>query len=514
MDKIKKIFTIRFWLFTFLFATIIYAAHGIYYKTKYWGFSVSPNKKTNVWAIEGKISFYPTGDAIKVSLATPSFGNNFKVLAEDVVAAGYNIKKENNRIIMTADKAKKMQHIYYRALLYDNENTDGKQNGAVPQKPQKPLYDEQKESAVKEILELSLNTQGDEVQKIIRLLNQTPPEPTVAAFLPERKTQKFMSEITQNLLNYKGIANRQVRGIILEENKKTHSPDIMLEAYVGGKWKLYDLSTGKKGLPKNFIIFQKGGDPLLDVAGGKNSSIKFSVLKSAQSTMSLAGHRAKLSEDEAGFNYSMYSLPLLQQNVLKWFTIFPLSILLITLTRNVIGLHTMGTFTPMLLSMALVKTGFIPGITCFLLIIGLGFLLRAILSRLNLLLVPRISVVVIFVILIMQVFTVLGYRLNFDIISSALFFPIIITAWIVERASITLEEEGAADCIKELSNTLLAAIMIYFVISSEYIRHIMFIFNELNLVILALITLIGTYTGYRLTELTRFASLMKEHKDA
>ena len=54
--------------------------------------------------------------------------------------------------------------------------------------------------------------------------------------------------------------------------------------------------------------------------------------------------------------------------------------------------------------------------------------------------------------------------MNFDIISSALFFPIIITAWIVERASITLEEDGANDCIKELLNTTLAAIVIYFVI--------------------------------------------------
>ena len=286
----------------------------------------------------------------------------------------------------------------------------------------------------------------------------------------------------------------------------------MLEAYIGDKWKLYDLSTGKKGLPENFVIFQRGENSLLDVIGGENSSIKFSVLRSAQSTLSLAGHRAKLSNDEVGFNYSMYSLPLLQQNVLKWFTIFPLSILLITLLRNVVGMHTMGTFTPMLLSMALVKTGLLPGLICYSLIVGLGFLLRALLSRLNLLLVPRISVVVIFVILIMQTFTVLGYRMNFDIISSALFFPIIITAWIVERASITLEEEGAKDCIKELLNTTLAAVAIYFVINSEYIRHIMFTFNELNLVVLAIIMLLGTYTGYRLVELTRFASLMKDDK--
>lgn len=44
---------------------------------------------------------------------------------------------------------------------------------------------------------------------------------------------------------------------------------------------------------------------------------------------------------------------------------FPLAILVVVIMRNVIGVATMGTFTPMLLAMALVKTGFWPGLICF-----------------------------------------------------------------------------------------------------------------------------------------------------
>lgn len=102
----------------------------------------------------------------------------------------------------------------------------------------------------------------------------------------------------------------------------------------------------------------------------------------------------------------------------------------------------MGTFTPMLLAMALVKTGFWPGLICFSVMILLGLVMRALVAKLNLLLVPRISFVVIFVILLIQALTVIGYRLDYTIVSSAIFFPIIITAWIIERASITWEEEG------------------------------------------------------------------------
>lgn len=210
------------------------------------------------------------------------------------------------------------------------------------------------------------------------------------------------------------------------------------------------------------------------------------------------------------FDYSIYNLPLAEQNTLKWLSIFPLAILIIVLLRNVVGVKTMGTFTPMLLSMSLVKTGFWPGLICFGVIISIGLLIRFVLSKLNLLLVPRISAVVIVVIIIMQMLTVLGYQFKLNVALSAVFFPIIIMAWIIERASITWEEEGAINAGKEIFYSLVAAIVTYFIISSEYIRHIMFAFNELNLVILFVVMLLGTYTGYRLTELRRFKPLVKE----
>ena len=170
----------------------------------------------------------------------------------------------------------------------------------------------------------------------------------------------------------------------------------------------------------------------------------------------------------------------------------------------------MGTFTPMLISMAFVETGLLSGLFCFSLIVGIGLIIRYFLSKLNLLLVPRISAVVIFVILIIQYFSIIGYQLDWKVASSALFFPIIILAWIIERASIIWEEEGLRHAVKEVFNSVLAAVLIYFIIKNETIRHITFVFNELNMVILFFTMLLGTYTGYRLTELKRFAPLVKQ----
>ena len=65
----------------------------MFYKTEKWGFSLKPQATTTVWTVEAHISFVPTGEKIKVSLAAPEPGNEFKILAEDVVAKNYAVEK-------------------------------------------------------------------------------------------------------------------------------------------------------------------------------------------------------------------------------------------------------------------------------------------------------------------------------------------------------------------------------------------------------------------------------------
>ncbi len=509
---LKKIFTVRKILSFLLLLSLIYAGYSIYYKIKYWGFNFAPRKMTDVWTIEAHIAFEPTGEPIKVSLAVPSETEEFKILEENIVAPGYKMKRVKNgtsRVVLSAPAQQGAQNIYYRLMLFDNRDGKGKIYAPVPPRPKMPFWDEQTSAAAKQFLKDAAQQTGDLPQQIIRLLNQNPLHPLTATLLPMKKSQKDVAELITSLLAVKKVPTRIARGVKLEENKKSFTPDLMIEAYINGKWRIYDIQTAQKGIPENFVIFQRGGSSLLDVEGGQNSSVLFSALKSVSSSFGLAGQRAKLAQQKTWFDFSIYNLPLAQQNTLKWFSIFPLAILVIVLMRNVVGLQTMGTFTPMLLAMSLVKTGFLPGLICFGIIIGIGLLMRFVLSKFNLLLVPRISAVVIFVILMMQALTIFGYQFKIDVGSSAVFFPIIIMAWIIERASITWEEDGPANAGREVFFSLLVAVITYFIVSSEYIRHIMFAFNELNLVILFIVMLLGTYTGYRLTELKRFSPLAK-----
>ena len=507
----KSFFTIRRILFFLLLISCGVTAYAAYYKVKYWGFALQPKKTTDIWVVDAHISFKASGGPVHVFLSTPKSGSSFKILNEDFIAKGYTVKQEpdSNRTELYSKYRKGKQDLYYRLTLYDNEPTLG--DLATSQKPEikQPIYDEQQLQTADEIWSAASLLEGNSVQQIIKLFNQSPLNENVETLLPVKANLQTRAEYIADLLALKQIPTRLVRGIKLTEGKKTSAADLMLEAYENETWSLYDLRTAAQGLPKNFVIFQRGNVSLFDVEGGTHSQIRFSVLKSVTSSSKMAEHRASVTSTAKYYAFSIYNLPLAQQNILKWLMVFPLGILVVVFMRNIVGVPTMGTFTPMLVAMSLVQTGFVAGLVCFGIILTVGIILRGFLSRLNLLLVPRISSVVIFVILIIQFMAVIGHRYESQITSSAVYFPIIITAWVIERLSITWEEEGAKNALKETFWTMVTAIATYLVIASQTIRHFMFAFNEINLVILFIVMLLGTYTGYRLTELKRFYPLIK-----
>ena len=75
--------------------------------------------------------------------------------------------------------------------------------------------------------------------------------------------------------------------------------------------------------------------------------------------------------------------------------------------------------------------------------------------------------------------------------------------------SILWEEEGPRQVVVQGGGSLLVAVLAYLLMDQPLVRHLAFNFPELHLVVLAAILLLGRYTGYRLSELRRFAT-MKE----
>ena len=116
----------------------------------------------------------------------------------------------------------------------------------------------------------------------------------------------------------------------------------------------------------------------------------------------------------------------------------------------------------------------------------------------------RLGAVLIVVVLLMMVVSVLSHKLGMETGLSVALFPMVIIAMTIERMSIVWEETGAADALKAAAGSLLVACIAYVVMGLDWLEHVVFTFPELLLVVLAVVILMGRYTGYRLVELLRF----------
>lgn len=175
--------------------------------------------------------------------------------------------------------------------------------------------------------------------------------------------------------------------------------------------------------------------------------------------------------------------------------------------RIIIGVRCSGTFMPILIATSFIQTELLNGVIGFLTIVSIGLLIRSYLSRLNLLLVARISAVVLVVIALIVILTMLAYKLGWTEALTITFFPMIIMAWTIERMSILWEEEGGREVLVQGMGSLLVAVLAYLMMDNSWLRHLAFNFLGLHAFIMAAILLMGQYTGYRLFELRRFKPL-------
>jgi hypothetical protein len=186
----------------------------------------------------------------------------------------------------------------------------------------------------------------------------------------------------------------------------------------------------------------------------------------------------------------------------------PIGALVMVFLRNFIGIDAFGTFMPVLIALAFRETKLFWGVVLFTLLVALGLSIRFLLERLRLLLVPRLSAVLIVVVILMLLISLVSHRLGAETGLSVALFPMVIVAMTIERMSVVWEERGASDAIRAGLGSLLVAVIAYIFMGLPWLEHLIFTFPELLLVTLAMAVLAGRYTGYRLLELRRFRALV------
>ncbi len=503
----------------FCFLLAITGLGLMYAKVKLLGLPLVPNQISSIWAVEARVEFDGLGRSALVNLDIPDKLGNYLKLDEFFISRNYGLnvasKKKERRAEWSIRNAKGKQRLYYRieVVLEDDSRADKPVKSKAPTAPVKPLYEEPLASAIEDTLTKVRDESADIftfVSQLLLHLNDPSPSKNVLVikqgFTPG--TEEWVKRIIY-VLEGARISARLVTGIILEEGMTNTSLIPWLEVHNGETWEGFDPQSGNTGYPSNFMRWSVGNNPLLSIEGGKNEHIRFSVSTRPYSEVEISQERAK-SQYSFLNSWSLYKLPLATQNVYQILLMIPLGALVVVFMRTIVGFPCFGTFMPILISLAFRETELLWGIVLFSIITAIGLTFRFFLERLNLLLVPRLSSVLVMVIMSMLAISLISNDLNIERGISIALFPIVILTMVIERMSIIWEETGPFDAIKAGIGSLVMAVIGYYVMTNDHLEHIMFSFPEFLLVILALTMIAGRYTGYRINELLRFRDLAVE----
>jgi hypothetical protein len=468
-----------------------------------------PGVQKPVWLIEARIDFDATGEPVTARLGLPDNPPGYRSFSEQAAAPGYGYSVVSENGVRRGEWSKReavgAQTIYYKTQFMEAEDA---QPAEVTEQPLSRLVDwdgSSQETAAQQVLDTAWSKSSNArslARELIKLLNTENLDQNAALLLAG---QGDKSVLLEKLLNQAGIPARPALGLYLEDARRHQNLTRLVQVYDDKGWVLFNPTTGEQGVPQNLLLWHTGGESILDVAGGNRSRVSFSMIHQTVPALDLLKAQNK---DSAFSVLSIQHLPIEEQSMFKLLLLLPMGALVVVFMRIIIGLKTSGTFMPILIAMAFLQTSLVLGLVSFITVVAMGLVLRTYLSRLNLLLISRIATLVVLVIFIISVLSLVGYQMGLNTGMTITFFPMIIIAWTIERMSILWEEEGPKEVMVQGGGSLLVAVLAYALMQLSLVGHLTFNFPELNLVALALIMLMGQYTGYKLSELRRFRAMV------
>ena len=478
------------------------------------GIPVTEDETDDLWNIDAKVEFQANPrEPVKVQMFVPPLAQDYVSLNESFISNNYGVSINrvdgNRRVTWSARRASGSQTLYYRLVLT-------KRYGAEKPDEKGPIFRdsipiEGPEKIAAEALLAPIRQHSADVEtfisETIKRVNNTADD-NVGLLLGGDSSTANRAKVIDLLLSIAHVPMERVNAIRLAADI-AQSPELWLRSYNGSQWLYFNPVTGEQGLPSDRLIWWTGGEPLVSLEGGKQPQVTFTLNNSEINAIRLA----KLTDErtDAGFlEYSLYGLPLQTQQTYQIMIMIPIGVLVILILRNLGGLQTLGTFTPVLIALAFRETQLGFGIVLFTVITALGLSLRSYLEHLKLQMLPRLSIVLTFVVVLIAVISLFSHKLGLERGLSVALFPMVILTMTIERLSITWEERGGTHAFKVAVGTLVAATLAFLLMNIAELTYFIFTFPAVLLIMVAFMLAMGRYRGYRLTELFRFKAFLKD----
>ena len=388
------------------------------YKWQVLGFPLSADQENPVWTIEAAVRFDSGPVSIKVQLHVPTLTPGFRMLNENSVSRGYGFSlnygsggREAHWAIRRADGR---QTLYYRLSVYDDDSVD--ESDTTPPFPPLPVINEPLKTAadvlVTDVRDHSADT-ASFTTELLRRLNDPSPDPNVELLLSGVNTDAGFVDVARTMLAAARIPARTVHGFPLAGRQRNATLVSWLEVHDGDQWLYFNPATGEENLPDRFLVWWRGNEPLVNIEGGSKVQVDFAVQENHLDAVAIAETQAA-QRGTSAIDFSLYSLPIRTQAVYAVLLMIPIGALIMVVMRNIVGIDAFGTFMPVLIALAFRETKLFWGVILFTILVTLGLTIRFMLDRLRLLLVPRLSAVLIVVVMLMLLISLVSHRMGME----------------------------------------------------------------------------------------------------
>lgn len=471
-----------------------------------------PSDERQIWTVEARVEFEPKDNAAtEVVLALPAVQPGFTQLEQTTASLGYGVnyvkKDGSNFVEWTKRNPQGLQIVYYRAdILVDKSATASSMIvPALVQSTEPEPY----ATAMAEIARVATSRSSGPYSFATQVIHELNQESELTSLLFSKYKR---SELLTNILQVGKVHARTVGVLELKDGRRNQKLHNYVAVFNGSEYKIFNPTTGKTGLEQDQMIWNDNGNSLLDILGGHNALVRFTTINHPVSAVEAGERKANIdiAAGEELVPFSLSALPLDEQSLFKGLLLLPIGVVIVVFLRVIVGIKTSGTFMPVLIAMSFLETSLWFGLIGFVSIVGVGLIVRSWLSRLNLLLVARISAVIITVIGLIGFISFFTFKIGLTEGVKITFFPMIILSWTIERMSILWEEEGYKEVLKQGGGSLFVAVVAYLSMSSVFVQHFTYNFLGLQLILLSLVLIMGNYTGFRLSELKRFKPLANQ----
>lgn len=478
------------------------------------GIPMTEDETDDLWNIDAKVEFQANPrEPVKLQMFVPPLAQDYVSLNESFISNNYGVSINradgNRKVTWSARRASGKQTLYYRLVL--TKRYSGEQAKAKGPIFRDSIPVEGAEKIAAEALLAPIRQHSADVETFIsetikRVNNSN--DDNVKLLLAGDASTPNKAKAIELLLSIAHVPMERVHTIRLAADIQ-QSPELWLRSFNGENWLYFNPESGEQGLPADRLVWWIGDDNLVTLEGGKQAQVSFSLNNSEMNAIRLA----KLTDEntDADFlEYTLYGLPLQTQQTFMIMVMIPIGVLVILILRNLGGLQTLGTFTPVLIALAFRETQLGFGIILFTVITAAGLSLRSYLEHLKLQMLPRLSVVLTFVVVLIAVISLFSHKLGLERGLSVALFPMVILTMTIERLSITWEERGGGHAFKVAIGTLFAATLAHLLMSVPQLNYFIFTFPAVLMILVGFMLAMGRYRGYRLTELFRFKAFLKD----